>query len=152
MDSRITSTILGMLHQPPPLALRRLGRVERRDFAPDRLAGIPLRDLQIVRPLEIEPELRGRPQPPPEPQGGIRGDAAPASQDLRNSVGWNAQRRSILICVQSELRQDVFGENLAGMNRPTLAKCLSRASFQKCWPLNARYRIRQRLRLVQGPG
>ena len=96
--------------------------VERLHAPCDFFAVLQFGNFQVVRTLEIHPELRRRAQPPPQSLGSIGGVATATSENLRNTVRQNTQSFPNLIRVHTQLGQYVFGQNLAGMNGPALSK------------------------------
>lgn len=68
-----------------------LGCSPRGDIVSDLFAVFGFGKAQLIRFLEIHPELRRRAEPAPKAEGGIGGDPAPPTNDLCNPVGWDAQ-------------------------------------------------------------
>jgi hypothetical protein len=92
--------------RPPPRRFRR----QRRHLSPDLIGS----HAQIIRRLQIEPELRAGLEPAAEAKRGVAGDGALAPDDLRDAVRRHGEPR------QFGRRDFEFGqfvgENFAGMD------------------------------------
>jgi len=80
-------------------------------------AVVALRDLQIVRGLQVEPRLRIAAKVPCETQRGICRDAAPLADDIVDAASSDAE--GVCQCVRAHLERDevILAKNFARMDR-----------------------------------
>ena len=82
----------------------------------NRVAGFCVGKAQFIELLQVEPELRARPEVVRQPKGGISGDRALAVQDAGDPVRWNLDELAEFRGAYSESCQ-LFGEVFPWVNR-----------------------------------
>ena len=81
-------------------------------------APLLLRQPDVVRPLQIQPELPAHVKPVTEPQGRVPGNIAAAIDELRNAAGWHSELAGGFSRGNSEFSQFI-SQNFARVDRGT---------------------------------
>src|SRR5699024_306793 len=100
----------------PVLRSRDAQRCDRRDLLTCQV----LRTIQLVVALQVDPELRRRPEVPRQPQRGVRSDPSLTVHDLIDPAGWHFDRDGELVLGDPEALDKVLHENLSRVDRGNL--------------------------------
>ena len=88
----------------------------RQHLSHDRLAQLILRNLQLVRRLEVQPELGCGTEVARQAQRGIRCDAAFLIDDVVDASSGNAERERQLMRRDGQRDEKLLAENFSGVD------------------------------------